>query len=107
MIKISTFRIASKMKFTSVIFLSIFLSFSHLNTYQLFAQDSDPVDNSVVSNGEKIFKGNCTVCHWDLAVEIISCSEAFTNSKSFEPNNPLTPVIRIFIVQQDIDNHMF
>ena len=63
MIKISTSRIASKMKFTSVIFLSIFLSFSHLNSYQLFAQDSDPVDNSVVSNGEKIFKGNCTVCH--------------------------------------------
>jgi len=63
MIKISTSRIASKMKFTSVIFLSIFLSFSHLNSYQVFAQDSDPVDNSVVSNGEKIFKGNCTVCH--------------------------------------------
>ena len=63
MIKNSSFRIASKMKFTSVIFLSIFLSFLYINPNQLFAQDSDQVDSSVVTNGENIFKGNCTVCH--------------------------------------------
>ena len=63
MIKISTSRIASKMKFTPVIFLYIFVIFSYINPHNLFAQDSVPVDNSIVSNGEKIFKGNCTVCH--------------------------------------------
>ena len=63
MIKNSSFRIASKMKFTSVFFLSIFLSFSSLNSSFLFAQDTESVDNSIVQNGESIFKGNCTVCH--------------------------------------------
>jgi|TARA_B100000902_G_C27318917_1_gene923053 mono/diheme cytochrome c family protein/cytochrome c553 len=50
--------------FSSQIFgavlLSLFLSF----TQNLYAQDEQPsFDQSVVKNGESLFKGNCTVCH--------------------------------------------
>jgi mono/diheme cytochrome c family protein len=41
--------------------LSLFLSFSHI----LYAQEEETIsfDESVVKNGESLFKGNCTVCH--------------------------------------------
>lgn len=42
------------------VLLSLFLSF----TQNLYAQDEQPsFDQSVVKNGESLFKGNCTVCH--------------------------------------------
>ena len=44
-----------------IIFLSLFLS----NTYQISAQEEQEVtfDQNIVSSGESLFKGNCTVCH--------------------------------------------
>ncbi|PDH39635.1 MAG: cytochrome C [Rhodothermaeota bacterium MED-G19] len=43
------------------IILSLFLSFSHIS----YAQDEEgpSSDQSIVKNGESLFKGNCTVCH--------------------------------------------
>ena len=42
-------------------FLSLFLT----NSFNLFAQDEEKptFDESIVSSGESLFKGNCTVCH--------------------------------------------
>ena len=44
-----------------IIFLSLFLS----NTYQISAQEEQEqtFDQNIVSSGESLFKGNCTVCH--------------------------------------------
>jgi len=43
------------------VILSLFLSISHISLAQ---DDESPVfDESVVKNGESLFKGNCTVCH--------------------------------------------
>ena len=44
-----------------VLFLSLILS----NTYQLLAQEEqeETFDQNIVSSGESLFKGNCTVCH--------------------------------------------
>ncbi len=43
------------------VILSLFLSFSHIS----YAQDEETssFDQSIVKNGESLFKGNCTVCH--------------------------------------------
>ena len=42
-------------------FLSLFLT----NSFNLFGQDEEKptFDESIVSSGESLFKGNCTVCH--------------------------------------------
>ena len=42
-------------------FLSLFLN----NSFNLFSQDEEKLtfDESIVSSGESLFKGNCTVCH--------------------------------------------
>ncbi len=47
--------------FFGTLILSLFLSFSHI----LYAQEEETIsfDESVVKNGESLFKGNCTVCH--------------------------------------------
>ena len=44
-----------------ILFLSLILS----NTYQLLAQEEqeETFDQNIVSSGESLFKGNCTVCH--------------------------------------------
>ena len=43
------------------VILSLFFSFSHISQAQ---NDQSPsFDESVVKNGESLFKGNCTVCH--------------------------------------------
>ena len=43
------------------VILSLFFSFSHISQSQ---NDQSPsFDESVVKNGESLFKGNCTVCH--------------------------------------------
>jgi len=44
-----------------LVFLSLFLT----NFYNLFGQDEEKptFDESIVSSGESLFKGNCTVCH--------------------------------------------
>ncbi|MBV20527.1 MAG: cytochrome C [Cytophagia bacterium] len=41
--------------------LSLFLSYSHISIAQ--DEESTSFDESVVKNGESLFKGNCTVCH--------------------------------------------
>ena len=43
------------------VILSLFLSFSHISLAQ--NDESPSFDESVVKNGESLFKGNCTVCH--------------------------------------------
>ena len=43
------------------VILSLFLSISHISLAQ--NDDSPSFDESVVKNGESLFKGNCTVCH--------------------------------------------
>lgn len=44
--------------------LSFFLIFITLFRFQtIYAQDNIPTDQTIISNGEKLFKGNCTVCH--------------------------------------------
>ena len=47
--------------FFGTLILSLFLCFSHI----LYAQEEETIsfDESVVKNGESLFKGNCTVCH--------------------------------------------
>ena len=44
-----------------VLILSLFLSLST----KIYAQEdlNDTFDQSIVKNGESLFKGNCTVCH--------------------------------------------
>ena len=48
-------------QYFGTLILSLFLSFSHI----LYAQEEETIsfDESVVKNGESLFKGNCTVCH--------------------------------------------
>ena len=48
-------------QYFGILFLSLILS----NTYQLLAQEEqgDTFDQNIVSSGESLFKGNCTVCH--------------------------------------------
>ena len=43
------------------VILSLFLSISHISLAQ--NDDSPSFDESIVKNGESLFKGNCTVCH--------------------------------------------
>ena len=43
------------------VILSLFLSFSHITLAQ--NDESPSFDESIVKNGESLFKGNCTVCH--------------------------------------------
>lgn len=43
------------------VILSFFLSFSHITLAQ--NDESPSFDESIVKNGESLFKGNCTVCH--------------------------------------------
>lgn len=43
------------------VILSLFLSFSHISLAQ--NDESPSFDESIVKNGESLFKGNCTVCH--------------------------------------------
>tara|TARA_B100001778_G_C18598016_1_gene635763 strand:- start:450 stop:1724 length:1275 start_codon:yes stop_codon:yes gene_type:complete len=43
------------------VILSLFLSISHISLAQ--DDESPAFDESVVKNGESLFKGNCTVCH--------------------------------------------
>ena len=43
------------------VILSLFLSFSHITIAQ--NDESPSFDESIVKNGESLFKGNCTVCH--------------------------------------------
>jgi len=43
-------------------FFNLFF-FLSLNTYISFGQEPQEIDNSVVENGQALFKGNCTVCH--------------------------------------------
>mgnify|MGYP003681984611 FL=1 len=43
------------------VILSLFLSFSHISLAQ--NDESPSFDESVVKNGESLYKGNCTVCH--------------------------------------------
>ena len=47
--------------FFGTVILSLFLSISHISLAQ--NDDSPSFDESVVKNGESLFKGNCTVCH--------------------------------------------
>ena len=58
-----------KLSLKSVFFRPLFglalLSLFLTNSFNLFAQDEEKptFDESIVSSGESLFKGNCTVCH--------------------------------------------
>ena len=57
--------LSNKNLFFSPIFGALILSlFLSLST-KIYAQEepNDPFDESIVKNGESLFKGNCTVCH--------------------------------------------
>ena len=47
--------------FFGILTLSLLFNFSHI----LYAQEEEitSFDESVVKNGESLFRGNCTVCH--------------------------------------------
>ncbi len=47
--------------FFGTLILSLFFSFTHISYAQ--EEESPSFDESVVKNGESLFKGNCTVCH--------------------------------------------
>ena len=62
-------RLTKNLTFISRIFYQnfgiLFLFITLSNTYQLLAQEEqeETFDQNIVSSGESLFKGNCTVCH--------------------------------------------
>ena len=59
-VKCFNFKKLSYFPFFGVLFLSYFFTVSSL----LYAQEPESeFDQSIVKNGESLFKGNCTVCH--------------------------------------------
>ena len=60
-----TRKLSLKSVFFRPFFGLAFLSLFFTNSFNLFAQDEEKptFDESIVSSGESLFKGNCTVCH--------------------------------------------